>query len=101
VGVMERAPAVGVVRATFAWDDLGVWSALGRALPADAEGNVSVGEARLVDASGNVVWAEDGRITLFGVEGLVVVRSGGETLVTTVDRAPDLKRLLSALGEST
>jgi mannose-1-phosphate guanylyltransferase len=101
VGVMERAPSVGVVRATFEWDDLGVWSALARTLPTDGEGNVVVGPARLVDATGNIVWSEDGRLTLFGVDGLVVVRSGGETLVTTVDRAPELKRLLTDLGEPT
>jgi hypothetical protein len=35
------------------------------------------------------------------VQGLVVVRSGGETLVTTVERAPALKRLLAELGEPT
>jgi mannose-1-phosphate guanylyltransferase len=101
VGVMERAPAVGVVRATFGWDDLGVWSALLRALAADPRGNVVVGDARLVESGGNVVWAEDGRITTFGVDGLVVVRSGGETLVTSVDRAPELKRLLDEIGEPT
>lgn len=101
VGVMERAPAVGVVRATFGWDDLGVWSALLRTLPADERGNVVVGAGRLVEAEGNVVWSEDGRITVFGVDGLVIVRSGGETLVTTVERAPALKRLLTELGEPT
>ncbi len=101
VGVMERAPAVGVVRATFGWDDLGVWSALLRTLPADEHGNVVVGPGRLVESEGNVLWSEDGRITMFGVQGLVVVRSGGETLVTTVERAPALKRLLAELGEPT
>jgi len=101
VGVMERAPTVGVVEASFEWDDLGVWSALLRTLEADGAGNVVVGAGRAVEARGNVVWAEDGPVTLFGVEGLVVARSGGQTLVTTVDRAPELKRLLEALGEPT
>ena len=99
VAVMERAPRVGVVEASFDWDDLGVWNAVGRALPADDRGNAATGPVDLVEASDNIAWSEDGRLVLFGVEDLVVVRSGDTTLVTTRQRAPDLKRLLAALDE--
>lgn len=99
VAVMERAPSVGVVEATFEWDDLGVWPAVARAVSSDPAGNAVVGPARTVDAADNVVWSEDGRLVLFGVEGLVVVRSGGETLITTKEHASRLKRLLAALEE--
>lgn len=97
VAVMERADSVGVVEATFEWDDLGVWTAVGRALPTDGSGNAVMGESVRLDASDNIVWSENGRLVLFGVEGLVVVQSGGQTLVTTRERAPDLKRLLRSL----
>lgn len=99
VSVMERAPSVGAVAATFDWDDLGVWPALARTLPSDADGNTVVGPAATLEARDNVVWSEDGRLVLFGVEGLVVARSGGQTLVTTREHAPRLKRLLSRLEE--
>lgn len=99
VAVMERAPSVGVVEATFDWDDLGVWTAVARALPNDAAGNAVRGDSVLLDTADNVVWSEEGRLVLFGVEGLVVVQSGGQTLVTTREAAPDLKRLLRALEE--
>lgn len=98
VGVLERAEGVEVARAGFAWDDVGTWAALGRTRERDAAGNAMVGEARVVDGADNVVWAEGGRVVLFGVHDLVVVRSGGETLVTTRERAPELKRLLESLG---
>lgn len=97
VGVMERAPRVGVVEAAFRWDDLGVWPSLARNLPSDHGGNTTVGPVRCVEARDNVAWSEDGRIVLFGVEGLVVARSGGQTLVTTRENAPRLKALLEAL----
>lgn len=97
VAVMERADTVGVVEATFEWDDLGIWTAVGRALPTDAAGNAVMGESVRLDAKDNIVWSEDGRVVLFGVEGLVVVQSGGRTLVTTRERAPDLKQLLRSL----
>lgn len=97
VAVMERAPAVGVVEAEFEWDDLGVWTAVARTIPSDEAGNAVVGEAAAVEASDNVIWSEDGRIVLFGVDDLVVVRSGGQTLVTSREQAPRLKELLAAL----
>ena len=97
VAVMERAPSVGVVEADFSWDDLGVWTAVARTIDADESGNALVGDAEAVEARNNMAWSEDGRIVLFGVEDLVVVRSGGQTLVTSRDRAPDMKRLLEEL----
>jgi len=97
VGVLERADHVEVAVADFDWDDVGTWSALARTRGADAAGNVTAGETALFEARNNVVWAEDGRVVLFGVDDLVVVRSGGETLVTRRDLAPDLKRALAEL----
>lgn len=99
VAVMERAPSVGVVEATFRWDDVGTWTALARTRPADAAGNTVVGRAALVDARNNIVWSEAGRVTLFGVEGLVVVRSGRETLVVPRERVSELKAMLRRLEE--
>ena len=95
--VMERSDRVATVAATFTWDDLGSWEALARTRPPDASGNVSVGNARLVDARGNVVFAEEGSVVLFGTENLCVVRTGDTTLVVPRERAADLKSLLAEL----
>ena len=99
VGVMERADRVGVVKARFQWDDVGVWNSLSRTRPADSAGNVHVGRARFVDAGDNVVWTESRRATLFGVDDLIVVESGDELLVTTRDRVAHLKTLLERLRD--
>lgn len=94
-GVLERSDRVGCVEAAFEWDDVGTWTALARTRGSDESGNTAVGPARVVDSRDNVVWAEDGEVTLFGVSDLVVVRSGGHTLVTTRSAAPRLKELLA------
>jgi mannose-1-phosphate guanylyltransferase len=65
--------------------------------PRDAEGNAVGGTAFLKDARANVVHAEGQTVVLYGVEDLVVVAQDGLTLVTTVDRARQLKPLLDAL----
>jgi mannose-1-phosphate guanylyltransferase len=95
VGVLERSDRVEVARAPFAWDDVGTWAALDRTRDHDPAGNVLVGEANVLDGSGNVVWAEGGRVHLFGMHDTVVVRVGSETLVMPKDHASHLKRLLA------
>lgn len=97
VAVMERSSAVEVALASFSWDDVGSWSALARTREGDRDGNVLVGAARAIDAAGNVVWAEDGRVVLYDVEDLIVVRSGDVTMVTRRSSAPALKTLISQL----
>jgi hypothetical protein len=44
-----------------------------------------------------VVFSEQGTVVLFGVDGLVVVRTGETTLVMPRERAADLKTLLAEL----
>jgi mannose-1-phosphate guanylyltransferase/mannose-6-phosphate isomerase len=95
--ILERSSRVASVRATFSWDDVGSWEALCRTRPADEAGNVAVGDTHLVEARNNIVVAEEGRTVLFGVEGLVVVRSRDIVLVADRSKAPQLKSLLSQL----
>jgi mannose-1-phosphate guanylyltransferase len=99
-GVLERSQRVGVVDATFEWDDVGTWDAVARARPTDERGNVTVGDITLVDADRCVVWNEGGEpVVLFGVRDTVVVRVAGVTLVLPRDRAADLKDLLAELPD--
>lgn len=99
--VLERSGRVACVRATFSWDDVGSWEALSRIRPSDENGNVLEGPgSRVVDGRGNIVFAEQGQVVLFGADDLVVVRSGETTLVTPRARAGDLKALLEALGDA-
>ena len=97
--VFERSGQVGAVKANFHWDDLGSWESLTRSLASDATGNCGLGDFHPVDSRDSVVWAEDGPVVLFGVDNLVVVRSGGITLVTSRQRSSELKQLLAHLPE--
>jgi len=93
----ERSDRVSVIPGRFPWDDVGTWSALGRVRDVDDLGNVLVGSAVSRGARDCVIWAEDGTVIVDGLEGLVVVCANGITLVTTRERAADLKTLLSSL----
>ena len=99
VGVLERATNVETAVASFEWDDVGTWEAVARTNEGDAAGNVASGRTSVIEGSGNIVWSDSGRVVLFGVDDLVVVRSGDETLVMRRDLAPQLKRALEQLEE--
>ena len=97
VAVLERSDRVAAVAATFEWDDVGSWEALMRSQEPDDRGNVLIGSGHLVESSGNVVYSPEGTVVAYGVEDLVIVRSGEVTLVTRRDLAPTLKDLVDQL----
>lgn len=97
VGLLERSANVLVLPGDFGWDDIGTWGALRRVRPLDTHGNAVHGDTVLLDAHHNVVHAMHGTVVLYGVENLVVVTKPGLAVVTTVDRASDLKTLLEGL----
>ncbi len=97
VGLYERSSRGAVVAGDFGWDDVGSWAALRRVRATDEGGNVLVGRAVANACANSVVWADDGALVVDGLRDVVVVQARGITLVTTTERAPDLKKLLDAL----
>ena len=97
VGVLERSQRVLVMRGGFGWDDVGTWAALHRVRTHDNADNAANGPSFLFQSRGNVVHAEGNTVVLYGVDDLVVVARDGMVMVTTRERAADLKTLLDAL----
>ncbi len=94
--VMERSDRVGVVEATFNWDDVGSWEALSRTQVLDQLDNVSLGNVELVGARGSIAYQEGpGRIVLMGTEDLVVVQMEDTTMVIPRSRVSQLKEFLA------
>lgn len=93
-GIMEKADRIRVVIPEFSWDDIGSWSALDRLHKPDAQGNRMVGECLALEASGNTLFAENGLVAAFGVSDLLIVQTGGVTLVLPKAMAPRLKEMV-------
>ncbi len=97
VGVLERSHRVMVIPGQFGWDDVGTWDALHRVRAHDAQGNAANGRTFALQAHDNVIHAEGSAVVLYGVADLVVVVREGLVLVTTREKAADLKTLLDVL----
>ncbi|HZI89329.1 MAG TPA: sugar phosphate nucleotidyltransferase, partial [Candidatus Polarisedimenticolia bacterium] len=94
--VMERSERALVARASFAWDDLGSWEALGSS-GRDPSGNVARGQALLEDSAGVIAYADGGLIAGVGLRDLIIVRTADVTLVCPRNRAQEVRTLVERL----
>lgn len=99
-GLLERTQRLLLLQGEFGWDDVGTWASLRRARDLDDDGNGAIGQVHFVEAECNVVHAERGTVVVYGLSRMLVVSLDGLTLVTSLDRATDLRPLLDALPGS-
>lgn len=92
--LMEKAGNIVMARGLFRWDDVGSWTALEGHFPADAAGNVVVGEAQVLGGQGNIIYSRGHLTAVIGLDNAIVVQAPGVTLVCAKDRAQDIKKLL-------
>ncbi|PUA81948.1 mannose-1-phosphate guanylyltransferase [Nocardioides currus] len=102
--VAEPAAAAGrvaVVPGGFGWDDIGDFASLETLLAGDEPVTVlgDAGLVRTVDASGLVVPGSGRTVAVVGLSDVVVVDTGDALLVTTLERAQDVKSIVAALQE--
>ena len=97
--VMENTSRAAMVSADMAWSDIGNWEALHAARQKDADGNSVTGPADLVDCRGVLVETDGPRVSVIGLEGVIVVVNGGEVLVTSAAGAQKVGKLSGAVNQ--
>ena len=95
--VMEKTGDAVVVPLAAGWSDVGSWSALHEALPADAAGNVARGDVIAEDSSGCYFYAESRLVSAVGLKDHVIVETKDAVLVAPKDRVQDVKKLVARL----
>lgn len=93
---------VAVIPGDFDWDDVGDFKSLSGLLPSGEGGMTVVGDphqVRAIDAGGLVV-TESGRlVAVVGLDDVVVVETSDALLVTSRERAQDVKYVVQALRD--
>jgi mannose-1-phosphate guanylyltransferase len=99
-GIMEKAGGLRVVPASFGWNDVGSWAALGAIRALDDRGNVVAGDTVVKESRGSIVLGEPGAplVAVLGADDLVVVATRDAVLVTRKDRAQDVRTVVDALS---
>ena len=97
--VMENTDRAAMVHADMAWSDIGNWVALHAASEQDAAGNAVRGRAELVDCRNVHVSSDGPRVSVIGVNDLIVVVDGDEVLVTSAAGAQHVGKLEGAANQ--
>ncbi len=96
--VMEETDHAAMVPAAMGWSDIGNWSAVREAREHDAQGNVVNGRADLLDCRDVLVESDGPRVSLVGLENVIVVVDGDEILVTSSAGAASVGKLKGPAG---
>lgn len=99
-GIMEKCDEVLVIPATFGWDDVGCWTALGRYGKADQQGNVVKARGVFVDTYNCLVYAPNRVVATLGVKDLLIVDEGDSLLICNKDRDQEIKKVVEALRQA-
>jgi mannose-1-phosphate guanylyltransferase/mannose-1-phosphate guanylyltransferase/mannose-6-phosphate isomerase len=97
--VMEKTARAAMVPVSMDWSDIGNWQALHDALPHDAQGNVVRGQVELKDCRNVHVQTDGPRVSVIGVEGLIIVVDGNDVMITTPAGAQLVGKLHGAVNQ--
>lgn len=99
----EQASHLFCLPADFGWNDLGSWTALHEhhsAKHQPRDGNLITSQGIFtLDANGNYIHAPGKFVAAIGVQNLVVVETEDALLITTLDKAQDVGKIVKYLDE--
>jgi mannose-1-phosphate guanylyltransferase/mannose-6-phosphate isomerase len=96
-----RKPRMRVVLPLDAgWSDVGSWSSLFDALPADEEGNVLQGDVLVHDTHDCYVHSTSRLVAAVGMDDHIIVETKDAVLVAPKERVQDVKELVAKLKKS-
>jgi mannose-1-phosphate guanylyltransferase/mannose-6-phosphate isomerase len=97
--VMEKTRHGVVVPLEAGWSDVGSWSALHEAIPADVQGNVQLGDVLVEDSHGCYLHSTSRLVATVGLKDHVVVETKDAVLVAPKHRVQDVKQLVAQLKQ--
>jgi len=98
--VMEKTKDALVLPLDVGWSDVGSWSSLFDALPADPEGNVLQGDVVVFDTHDSYVHSTSRLVAAVGMDDHIIVETKDAVLVAPKERVQDVKELVAMLKKS-
>src|SRR6266436_6360270 len=98
--VMEKTRDALVLPLDAGWSDVGSWSSLFDALPADEEGNVLQGDVMVHDTHDCYVHSTSRLVATVGMQDHIIVETKDAILVAPKDRVQDVKDLVAKIKKS-
>lgn len=95
--IMEKTVNAAVVPVDPRWNDIGSWASLWDIGDKDGDGNVLIGDTMVIDVKQSYIRGSDRLIAVVGVDDVVIVDTPDALLVTTRERAQDVKQIVDKL----
>jgi mannose-1-phosphate guanylyltransferase/mannose-6-phosphate isomerase len=95
--VMESTESAAVVPTDPGWNDVGSWSSLWDISEKDGARNVTLGNIELADVTGSYIRGDHRLIAVVGLDDVVIVDTPDALLVTTREKAQDVKSIVDRL----
>ena len=95
--LMEKSDNVVVVPLDAQWNDIGDWSALYDIGTKDNNGNVIQGDVFTEETTNTYINANHHMVATIGVQDLVIVDTSNATLISTKDKAQEVKKIVEQL----
>ena len=97
--VMENTDKAVVVPINAGWSDVGAWTALWDVCPHDNNSNVIQGDVIAEDTHNSFLLAQHRCLATVGIDDVIVVETADAVLVASMDKAQDVKKIVSRLKE--
>jgi mannose-1-phosphate guanylyltransferase/mannose-6-phosphate isomerase len=98
--VMEKTQDALVLPLDVGWSDVGSWSSLFDALPADEDGNVLQGDVMVHDTHDCYVHSTSRLVAAVGMDDHIIVETKDAILVAPKSRVQDVKNLVAMIKKS-
>ncbi|PHS69264.1 MAG: mannose-1-phosphate guanylyltransferase/mannose-6-phosphate isomerase [Methylophaga sp.] len=95
--VMEKTDKAVVIPLDAGWSDVGSWASLWETHAHDENNNVTVGDVIIQDVNNSYIHSDSRLVTVLGVDDVVVIETPDAVLVTSKEKAENIKSVVEAL----
>ena len=96
--IMEKTPNAAVVVSPIIWSDMGSWDAVWKLGVQDADGNVTSGNATLVNTKNSLVMSRHGHLAVQGMDNVAVIASEDAVYVGRLEDSQHVGKLVKLLA---
>lgn len=94
-GIMEYSKNIRVIPSDIGWNDVGDFNALDDIFEKNIDENIIKDSfVNALDSTNNIIIANDIKVSLLGVNDLVIIKHNENLLITKKNRTQDIKKLL-------
>ena len=97
--IMEKTPNAAVVVSPIIWSDMGSWDAVWKLGVQDADGNVTSGNATLVNTKNSLVMSRHGHLAVQGMDNVAVIASEDAVYVGRLEDSQHVGKLVKLLAQ--